>query len=116
MRGVEERVEAAYVNWLDGQSWIVRREGDIVEVYGESEADKLYDEGNGRTAAIGLDVDTLYGQLLRRMKDPGTSAQYAVVVPTAALVAALRVPAWVRDRLHIGVYEVDDDGTVHPHS
>jgi hypothetical protein len=29
---------------------------------------------------------------------------------TKALKAALRVPAWVRDRLLIDVYEVDDDG------
>lgn len=56
------------------------------------------------------------GQFLRRMKDPGTSAQYAVVVPTAALAAALRVPAWVRDRLHSVVYEVRHDGAVHVRS
>ena len=58
-------------------------------------------------------MDTLYGQLLRRMNDPATEARYAVVVPTAALQAALRVPSWVRDRLHIDVYEVDDVGVVH---
>jgi hypothetical protein len=33
-----------------------------------------------------------------------------VVVPTAALQAALRVPSWVRDRLHIDVYEVETPG------
>jgi hypothetical protein len=64
-------------------------------------------------AAIGLDVDTLYGQLLRRMADPAAGARYAVVVPAAAVQAALRVPAWVRHRLSIKVYEVDDAGQVH---
>src|SRR5258708_13465801 len=108
MRGGEERVVAAYVSWLEGQSWIVRREVDFVDVYAERGDDKLYAEGKGRTAAIGLDVDTLYGQLLRRMKDPGTSAQYAVVVPTAALAAALRVPPWDHDRPHIRLDTVRD--------
>ena len=58
-------------------------------------------------------IDTLYGQLLRRMRDPESGAQYAVVVPTAALNAALRVPAWVRDRLSVDIYEVDDNAGVH---
>jgi hypothetical protein len=116
MRGDEERVVAAYATWLEERGWVVRREVDFVDVYAERGEDKLYAEAKGRTMAIGLDVDTLYGQLLRRMKNPETSAQYAVVVPTAALVAALRVPAWVRDRLRIAVYEVDDEGAVHPHS
>lgn len=94
---------------------MVRREVDFVDVYAERGEDKLYAEAKGRTAAIGLDVDTMYGQLLRRMKDPRTVAQYAVVVPTAAVAAAVRVPTWVRERLHIAVYEVDDEGTVQQH-
>jgi hypothetical protein len=76
--------------------------------------ERLYAEAKGRTAAIGLDVDTPYGQLLRRMADPGAGARYAVVVPTAAVQAALRVPAWVRQRLDVDVCEVDDVGRVHP--
>ena len=116
MRGDEERVVAAYASWLERQGWAVRREVDFVDVYAERGPDRLYAEAKGRTAAIGLDVDNLYGQLLRRMKDPGANAQYAVVVPTAALAAALRVPAWVRERLRIFVYEVDEAGTVHTHS
>jgi hypothetical protein len=115
MRGDEERVVAAYASWLEKQGWVVRHEVDFVDVYAERGEYKLYAEAKGRTAAIGLDVDTMYGQLLRRMKDPGTVAQYAVVVPTAAVAAALRVPTWVRERLHIAVYEVDDEGTVQQH-
>jgi hypothetical protein len=47
------------------------------------------------------------------MKDPAAGARYAVVVPTAAVASALRVPVWVRDRLAVDVYEVDDLGGVH---
>ena len=47
------------------------------------------------------------------MADPAAGARYAVVVPTAAVQAALRVSAWVRQRLSINVYEVDDAGQVH---
>jgi hypothetical protein len=114
MRGDEERVVAAYVSWLERNGWTVLREVDFADVYAERWPDKLYAEAKGRTAAIGLDVDTLYGQLLRRMKDPGSAAQYVVVVPTVALKAALRVPDWARERLHVEIVEVDDFGEVHP--
>lgn len=106
----------AYAGWLQDNGWTVRREVDFADVYAERGQERLYAEAKGRTAAIGLDVDTLYGQLLRRMKDPSDAAQYAVVVPTAGLSAALRVPAWVRHRLAVEVYEVDDIGRVHPRS
>jgi hypothetical protein len=40
MRSDEERVVAAYANWLEGQGWVVRwvvrREVDFVDVYAES--------------------------------------------------------------------------------
>lgn len=115
MRGDEERVVTAFAAWLQRNGWTVSREVDFVDVYAERDAERLYAEAKGRTKAIGLDVDTLYGQLLRRMKDPAAEARYAVVVPTAAVAAALRVPAWVRERLAVDVYEVDDHGRVHPH-
>ena len=113
MRGDEERVIDADVTWLERSNWTVRREVDFVDVYAERGEERLYAEAKGRTTAPGLDVDTLYGQLLRRMRDPEPGVRYAVVVPTAALNAALRVPAWVRDRLSIDVYEVDDEAGVH---
>lgn len=113
MRGDEKRVVDAYVAWLKRSNWTVRPEVDFADVYAERGEDRLYAEAKGRTTSPGVDVDTLYGQLLRRMKDPETGARYAVVVPTAALNAALRVPAWVRDRLSVDVYEVDDDAEVY---
>lgn len=113
MRGDEKRVIDAYAAWLERSNWAVRREVDFADVYAERGDERLYAEAKGRTTSPGLDVDTLYGQLLRRMRDPQPGSRYAVVVPTAALNAALRVPAWVRDRLSVDVYEVDDDGGIH---
>ena len=113
MRGDEKRVIDAYVTWLERSNWTVRREVDFVDVYAERGDERLYAEAKGRTTSPGLDVDTLYGQLLRRMRDPEPGARYAVVVPTAALNAALRVPAWVRDRLSVDIYEVDNNAGVH---
>ena len=75
----------------------------------------IYAEVKGRTKSRpGAGLDTLYGQLLRRMPaeevgDPNT--RFAVVIPTGA-EAALRVPRRVRDVLRIDVYAVSDDGQV----
>jgi hypothetical protein len=113
MHGDEERVVTAYADWLQRNGWTVIRGAGFVDVYAERGPDKLYAEAKGRTTSVGLDVDTLYGQLLRRMQDPATAARYAVVVPTAALQAAFRVPSWVRERLRIEIYGVDDAGAVH---
>lgn len=115
MRGDENRVIEAYVTWLQRSNWTVRREVNFVDVYAERGEERLYAEAKGRTTSPGLDVDTLYGQLLRRMRDPQPGARYAVVVPTSALNAALRVPDWVRARLSVDIYEVDDDAGVHLH-
>jgi hypothetical protein len=112
MRGDEKRVVDAFVAWLQEEGWTAETEVNFVDVCARRGDERLYAEAKGRTAAIGLDVDTLYGQLLRRMGDPGVSARYAVVVPATAVQAALRVPAWVRQRLSIEVYEVDDTGRV----
>lgn len=113
MRGDEKRVVDAFTAWLRAEGWTAEAEVNFVDVCARRGEESLYAEAKGRTAAPGLDVDTLYGQLLRRMGDPGADARYAVVVPTAAVHAALRVPAWVRQRLSIEIYEVDDAGQVH---
>lgn len=105
VRGDEARVVDAFCGWLSAAGWTVRREVEFVDVAAVRGDERLYAKAKGRTAAIGTDVDTLYGQLLRRMPDEDPAARYAVVVPTVALKAALRVPAWVRDRLRLDVYE-----------
>jgi len=104
----------AFVDWLQQSGWTVKREVHFVDVYAERGTERMYAEAKGWTKAISLDVDTLYGQLLRRMQDPAAEARYAVVVPTAGVAAAHRVSAWVRERLAVDVYEVDDLGKVHP--
>jgi len=113
VRGDEERVVRAFADWLRREGWTVDTEVDFVDVCARRGGERMYAEAKGRTAAMGLDVDTMYGQLLRRMTDPASGARYAVVVPTAGVLAALRVPAWVRERLDLEVYEVDERGAVH---
>ena len=77
----------------------------------------IYAEVKGRTKGRpGAGLDTLYGQLLRRMPaeevgDPNNT-RFAVVIPAGAEVAARRVPRRVRDVLRIDVYTVSDDGQV----
>lgn len=103
MLGDEERVVNAFCGYLEGDGWEVSREVDFCDIVARrAPGEVLYAEAKGRTKAIGLDVDTLYGQLLRRMPigdDP--SARFAVVVPSAALAAALRVPLRLGELLRV---------------
>jgi hypothetical protein len=116
MRGDERRVVDAFCAWLEGHGWSVEREVACVDVQAVREGERLYAEAKGRTAAMGLDVDTMYGQLLRRMPDVDAAhARYAVVVPAEGLRAASRVPARIREQLRIDVYSVDDQGRVTAH-
>ncbi|MEE6295342.1 hypothetical protein [Georgenia wangjunii] len=113
MRGDERRVVDAFCQHLVDRGWHVRREVDFCDVVARRGSELLYAEAKGRTSALGLDVDTLFGQLLRRMPiAEDTSARFAVVVPTSARTAALRVPEAVRALLRIDVYVVDDEGAV----
>jgi hypothetical protein len=111
--GDEQRVVDAFCRHLEAEGWSVDREVDFCDVVAVRGEAKIFAEAKGRTSAIGLDVDTLYGQLLRRMPiADGLCARFAVVVPTAAVRAALRVPERVRALLRIDVFEVDDVGGV----
>jgi hypothetical protein len=81
--------------------------------FAERDGERLFVEAKGRTEAIGTDVDTMYGQILRRMplaEDP--TARFAVVVPTRAEKAALRVSSRVRALLGVEVFVVDDADAV----
>ena len=116
MRGDEARVVDLFCAALERDGWTVTREVEFVDVVARKDGATIYAEAKGRTAAPGLDVDTMYGQLLRRMRsedEPNT--RYAVVVPDTALAAAKRVPTWVRSRLGIDVYAVYEDGRVELH-
>jgi hypothetical protein len=95
VRGDEARVVAAFAKWLQDRGWTVQTEIAFADIVAHREAAVLYGEAKGRTEAIGLDVDTLYGQLLRRMPaQPQPDVRFAVVVPTEAVAAAERVPGW----------------------
>src|SRR5829696_2644769 len=91
-----------------------RRDTSTWLLIGGSET--IYAEVKGRTKGRpGAGLDSLYGQLLRRMpaKEIGdSSTRFAVVVPTGSEAAALRVPSRVRDLLRIDVYVVSDEGDV----
>ena len=109
----ETRVVQAFCRALEADGWEVSTEVDFVDVVAHKEGTTIYAEAKGHTSSPGLDVDTMYGQLLRRMGDqPRARARYAVVVPETALTAARRVPTWVRSRLGIDVYAVHEDDRV----
>jgi len=115
MRGDEQRVVDAFCRWLEASEWEIEREQEFVDVVAKRDGITLYAEAKGRTTDIGLDVDTMYGQILRRMpigEDP--NGRFAVVVPSGACAAALRVSQRVRELLRIEVYCVDEQGEVVP--
>jgi len=55
--------------WLERERWSVEREVSFVAVLARRDGVTLYAEAKGRTTSLGLDVDSRYGQLLRRMTD-----------------------------------------------
>lgn len=109
----EAEVVTAFCDALLADGWGVRTEVDFIDVVAERDGRTLYAEAKGTTASSGLDADTMYGQLLRRMPaDVRLGVRYAAVVPEQVLPSVLRVPAWVRTRLVIDVYSVGSDGRV----
>ena len=113
MRGDEQRVVDAFCTWLAREGWEVEREVEFVDVRARRGDETLYAEAKGRTAAVGLDIDTMYGQILRRMPfDEDPNARFAVVVPASAVANAMRVKQRVRELLRIEVYGVRNEGGV----
>lgn len=112
----EARIVAAFSEWLEGEGWTVETEKDYIDIVAQRGNERLLAEVKGRTSSrSGAGVDSLYGQLLRRMPpeevgEPTT--RFAVVVPDTAETAARRVPKRVREALRIDIYTVGDDGRV----
>jgi hypothetical protein len=101
------------VAWLQQNDWTAEREQAFVDVVANRRGVKILAEAKGRTTSPGLDMDTMYGQLLRRIPPEEVGrAHLAVVVPDDALKFALRVHEAVRDALNIHVYAVSEAGTV----
>lgn len=115
-RGSEAPVERAFKLWLQQEGWrLINDTGSWADVIAERGNERLIGEVKGHTgSSTGLDVDTMFGQLLRRM-EPGKATTWAVIVPTRSLRAVLRVPLQVRQVLGIRVFEVQDDDTVVEH-
>jgi hypothetical protein len=112
-RGDEDRVVAAFGHWLVAQGWsLVVPTDPHTDIEAVRAGERLVGEAKGRTSSPGLDLDTLYGQLLRRMTTQTPDTRYAVIVPSSALWHAERVPAHVRTLLAIDLYTVAEDGTV----
>ena len=111
----EAEVEAAFISYLIERGWDVDT-GTLghADVIARRGAEHLVAEVKGTTTSPGLDVDTGYGQLLRRMGEGPEDTRFAIVVSESALKAALRVPEVVRRKLGIEVYVVTDAGIVEP--
>lgn len=107
----ERDVVDHFRRWLETDGWQVDLEVAWVDITATRDDHTLVAEAKGTTTSAGLDVDTAYGQLLRRMRDDDSTA-YALVVPRGAVRAALRVPRHVLAKLSTSIFSVDDDGTV----
>ena len=109
-------IAPAFRAWLEADGWKTETETEFVDVVARRGNETIYAEAKGRTKSRpGAGLDTLYGQLLRRMpaEEVGdTNTRFTVVIPAGAEAAALRVPRRVRDLLRIDVYAVSDDHQV----
>jgi hypothetical protein len=108
----EAEVVTAFAVWLVSEGWSVRTEVNHVDILAERAGITLLAEAKGRTRSTGLDVDTAYGQLLRRMRPGVDELRYALVVPASARRAAERVRPEIRAILKIELYVVTDNGAV----
>ena len=61
MKGDEERVIQAFCAFLREQGWSTKREVGFIDVIAQKDGHRILAEAKGRTAAVGLDVDTMFG-------------------------------------------------------
>jgi hypothetical protein len=113
--GAEATVIEVFSTWLVEQGWECAElppHGDYPAIDARHpDGRRLIVAAKGFTRDAGTDLDTGYGQLLRRMKgEPATT--YALVVAGTVVRFAQRVPSEVRSRLGIALYTVDSNGRV----
>lgn len=109
----EAQVQAALVTHLLDRGWDVTTESDDhIDIIARRGAEHLVIEVKGHTTSPGLDVDTAYGQLLRRMTAARDEATFILAVPESLATAAARVSPAVRRRLGIEIWLISDFGGV----
>lgn len=109
----EVAVEAAFVRHLMERGGDVYTDtADHVDFVARRGVEHIVAEVKGTTSSAGLDVDTAYGQLLRRMVDQPEGTRFAMVVPESGRYAALRVPVDIREKLAIDAWVVNDFSTI----
>ena len=113
--GSQATVIEIFSNWLADQGWECEKlppRGDYPAIDARHpDGRRLVVEAKGFSRDAGADLDSGYGQLLRRMKgEPDTA--YALVVAKTVVRFAQRVPPEVRSGLGISVYTVDANGNV----
>lgn len=109
----EEAVVAAMANYLQEQEFeVVLADGNQdPDMVATRNNERLIIEAKGDTGNnMGTDVDTGYGQILRRMNGEPCTTLYGLAFPANRRDVALRVPVLVRERLHIALYAVADGG------
>lgn len=111
----EAEALARFAAYLGREGWEVppTPRGDFPDIdarHRETGA-RLVGEVKGHTSEPGLDTDTAFGQLLRRMgAEPEPATRYVLVVPEALRGKVERVPAHIREVLRVEVWLVPDDG------
>ena len=113
MHMTEKQVEKAFAAYLRGDGWDVSTKNrDYVDLLAKRGAEVIVAELKGHTSSPGLDVDTGYGQLLRRIDPQVSGVRYALVVPASMRYHVTRVRKGVRARLGVELYVIEDDGAV----
>lgn len=110
--GSEAQVEADFVAWLEARGWTRAQRVGHADVTMVRDDVRLIGEVKGRTSSPGTDVDTMFGQLLRRIDIGRSDDVYAVAVPPELETVVGRVPSDVLYALKVGVFVVDRNGSV----
>ena len=116
----EAEVEDVFAYHLRREGWVVSVEAkhkqDYIDVLAKHpDGTVLIAEVKGETKKenAGVDVDVLYGQILRRMKsDHAEGTRYALVVPEMLIPALERVDHSIRAKLNLEVFIVKPTGEV----
>jgi hypothetical protein len=108
----EAEAQQRFVAMLEADGWTVTTNNpgyaDVIAT--KTGEPRLIAEVKGHTAAPGLDVNTMYGQILNRMDDLSGNTRYAIVVPESILDKVERVTPEVRALLKLETWVVPAEG------